>query len=89
MKVISVRFNQGDQDLQEYFNSLEPGKRGEEAKSLLRLGLAVRGIDLLQQLVEKGIVSPLGMVPGQQTKLVAASKEDQEIFIKNMAGSWE
>lgn len=89
MKVISVRFNQGDQDLQEYFSNLEAGKKSEQAKLLIRRGLAVQGIDVLQQLVQKGVISSLQVSLGGQPQFTAASKEDEELFIKNMARSWE
>jgi|LSQX01.2.fsa_nt_gb UDP-N-acetylmuramoylalanine-D-glutamate ligase len=89
MKTITLRFNQEDGDLEEYFNALERGQKSEQAKKLIRLGLAVKGINILQQLIERGIVDPLQVAVADTRPKKFASQSDEEMFIKNMAGSWD
>lgn len=86
---LTVRFGKDDHDLARYFDSLAEGSKSEKAKELMRRGLAVEGIDLLQLLVEKGIINTLEVAVANGRNETRASQEQEEEFAANVMSSWD
>jgi len=88
---LTIRFGKDDKDLAEYFASIEQGAQSKQAKHLMRLGLAVQGINFLEQLIDKGIVAPLevSVTSDKPQKEKGVGKKEEEEFLSNLASSWD
>ena len=88
--ILSIRLGKKDKDLEEYFQSVGEGKQSEQAKRLIRMGLAAQGLNMLQLLAERGLISPvaaeaIGSGAGSDK---AVSEQQAQEFLNNMAASW-
>lgn len=86
---LQIRFGKDDKDLADYFDSLEKGTKAEQAKTLIRLGLVVHGMDLLNLLLKKGIVDPVHIAAAAQHSPKSVSKDAEALFLQNMSKSWQ
>lgn len=89
MKGISIRITEEDQDIVSALNEVAHGQRSDRIKKLIRLGLAVEGINALELLVEKGIVKPLEVAATMEPLRQEVLDEQKSAeFVKNILDSF-
>ncbi len=86
----SFKVTEEDKDLFDALNPIPRGQRSERIKVLVRLGLAVEAINILQALIDKGIVHPLEVAAAGESQLPEKSLDEQRAaeFMKNMMESF-